>query len=408
MSRKRILFVDDEPRLLEGLQNLLRKQRTVWDMTFVTSGAAALEALAGTPFDMVVSDMQMPGMDGASLLRRVRDEHPSVARIVLSGHAERAAVMSALPVAHQYLSKPCDAALLRGVIERTCQLQELLDAPAIRVLVNRLDRLPSVPQSYLDLTALLAGDDVNVRDVASVIEAEPAMAAKVLQLVNSAYFGFVQPVTSIQQSVMYLGVESLRALVLTAHVFDGSHQPVIGGLPLDRLRQHSVLTARLAKTMIADRRRSEEAFAAGIIHDIGKIVLAIGFPGTRPERVGSKPVTRAQADDIERDTFGVTHAEVGAYLLGAWGLPFSIVEAVAFHHRPGLVTEGVRDVLAAVHLADALTKRATGGLGSDPCDEDIDLAFLEAVGFSSRVDEWRALATEMASAPVHAGAGSRR
>jgi YesN/AraC family two-component response regulator len=114
---RRVLFVDDDQYILDGLQNLLRKQRSRWDMCFALGGAAALELFAAAPFDVIVSDMRMPGMDGAELLAHVRERYPAARRIVLSGYAEPAAVQRALEVAHQFLSKPCRAPDLIDAID---------------------------------------------------------------------------------------------------------------------------------------------------------------------------------------------------------------------------------------------------------------------------------------------------
>jgi DNA-binding NtrC family response regulator len=157
---KHILFVDDEQQILDGLKDLLRKQRKQWTMVFALGGEAALRELQQQPFDVVVSDMRMPGMDGATLLTRVKELYPSSARIILSGHAERDSIVRALPVAHQFLNKPCDAALLRMVVERACELQRLLQNEKIRCLIGKLDKLPSVPHTYWELTRVAALPDV--------------------------------------------------------------------------------------------------------------------------------------------------------------------------------------------------------------------------------------------------------
>src|SRR6266545_6839404 len=114
--KKRILFVDDEPAILKGLQNLLFRDRPRWEMVFANSGELAVRELAKAPFDVVVSDIRMPGMDGATLLNHVKDRYPTTARIMLSGHAEREAIVRALPALQQLLSKPCNAQTLRRAI----------------------------------------------------------------------------------------------------------------------------------------------------------------------------------------------------------------------------------------------------------------------------------------------------
>jgi DNA-binding NarL/FixJ family response regulator len=189
MSQARILFVDDEQSVLEGLRDLLRKERRRWDMVFVTGGEQALEELRRAPFDVVVSDMRMPEMDGAELLTRVREDYPRAARLVLSGQADRESVLRAMPVTQQFLAKPCDQAVLRATLARTCDLQSVLASDAIRAVVGSLERLPSVPRTYFELTEVAARSDTDAADIAAVVQRDTAMTAKVLQLANSAYFG---------------------------------------------------------------------------------------------------------------------------------------------------------------------------------------------------------------------------
>ncbi|HTQ06246.1 MAG TPA: HDOD domain-containing protein, partial [Polyangiaceae bacterium] len=211
---KRILFVDDDASVLDALKNILRKRRNEWDMVFVVGGLAALAELEKGPFDVVVTDMRMPGMDGAALLTRVRDVYPGSARIVLSGQADRDAIVRALPVTHQFLNKPCDAATLRGVVERTCSLQTLLQNEATRSVIGKLNHLPSPPATYLRLTEAMANPNVSSKAIGAIVEEDPAMSVKVLQLVNSAYFGLAHRVASVTQAVSYLGLGVLKALAL--------------------------------------------------------------------------------------------------------------------------------------------------------------------------------------------------
>jgi len=167
-TRRRILFVDDEQNVLDGLRNLLRKQRNQWDMLFAISGKAALEELARSPVDVIVSDMRMPGMDGAELLTRVRELYPQTARIVLSGHAERDAIARVVSVAHQFLSKPADATAVRTVVERTCQFQGLMQDEGIRRVVGGLQQLPSLPDTYWQLVRATEDPEVAIAELARI------------------------------------------------------------------------------------------------------------------------------------------------------------------------------------------------------------------------------------------------
>jgi HD-like signal output (HDOD) protein len=392
MSTTRILFVDDEPYILDAFRNLFRRCRRDWETVCATSGAEALEALARERIDIAVCDMRMPGMDGADLLGRIRDEFPRVVRIVMSGQAERDAVMRALPGAQQFLSKPCESDELRRVIERAAELSRVLNDEALRSAVGRLDKLPSSPTTFRELSRVAASPEARIDDIAGIVENDPAMSAKVLQLVNSAYFGLARPSASIRHAVAYLGVDLLKGLTLTASVFTAMEVSPVKGFSIEALQRRSLRCARLAKRFRAGTPEAEAAFTAGLMHDIGKIVLALGMPERTREVLEEVRRTGRPWHVIEGELFGVTHAAVGAFLLGAWGLPYDVVEAVAYHHAPaGVEGDGV-GVLAAVHVAAALVASRDG-----PSDADgIDRAFLEANGLAGDLDAWKELvATEL-------------
>ena len=390
VERKRILFVDDERNILQGLQDLLRKQRKEWDMAFALGSQAALDQLAQAPFDVIVSDMRMPGMDGAELLARVKEQYPSVARIVLSGHADRDAIVRALPVAHQYLSKPCSAETLRSTIERVWGLHALLADPTIRELVGKMDKIPSPPAIYWELTRAASNPEIGLADLGKIVEKDPAMSAKVLQLVNSSYFGIAQTVASVPKAVTYLGLELLKVLAISAHVFGAVTMAPIEGFSLEEMQNDSLLVAQLARRFLHNSKKADEVFSAAIVHDVGRIVLALGIPERYAQIVHSATETGRAVHLAEADELGVTHAEVGAYLLGIWGLPLDVVETAAFHHTPSQLCEGSLQMLAASHAADALVEAARHA----PAEECLDVAFLERAGAIGELPSWRSIAGE--------------
>jgi HD-like signal output (HDOD) protein len=385
VGKRRILFVDDEQQVLDGLRNLLRKQRNQWDMLFALGGEAALAEMEREPVDVIVSDMRMPRIDGAELLRRVKDIYPQTARIVLSGHAEREAIARVVSFAHQFLSKPSDANTVKAVIERTCDFLALMQDQSIRRVVGAIERLPSLPDTYWELTRATENPETGVGDVAKIIERDPAMSVKVLQLVNSAYFGLPQRTDSITGAVSYLGIDNIKALLVAAHVFGADENQPIPGFSIDKFREESVMTAGLARRMVRDAKNRDSAFTAGLVHDVGKLVLA--RDRSRPygdilaKASKTKPLHTVEFEDI-----GTTHGVVGGYLLGVWGLPFVIAETVAHHHTPSAIVEGNVDVLGAVHLASTLVESSVDG--TDPM-ANLDKAFLERAGLVNDIGKWR-------------------
>ncbi len=395
---KRILFVDDDVHLLDGLRARLRRQRRRWDMEFALGGEVALAEIRRWPFDVVVSDMRMPGIDGATLLDHIKQERPETVRIVLSGHTELEAAFRALPVAHQFLSKPCDAKVLENVIERACGLQDLLGEKTMRHAVGAVQQLPPAPRIYLELTAALGRREVELENIANIIRQDPAITARVLQIVNPAFFGLPQSMTGIQDAIAYLGVFMVKNIVLSVEVFrafEGDPRE----FSVESLQQHCYLSARIAGHMLPEGYSAADAFAAAMLHDIGKLILAAQAPEhlaevTRVCRETGRPM---HVVELERHFF--CHAHVGAYLLGLWGLPYPLVEAVAHHHTPGQVKQREFDVLGGVYLANLLAhEQAPAENGDGRICRIPDGAYLHELGVAGRLPEWRAMAAEEANA----------
>jgi HD-like signal output (HDOD) protein len=395
---RRVLFVDDEPRILEGLRRMLRPQRHEWDMAFAPGGEAALALLEATPFDVIVSDMRMPGIDGATLLCRVRERYPHMVRIVLSGHTELSTALRVVPVAHQFLAKPCDAEMLRVSIERACHLRGLLAHEAIRHTVTALGDLPSVPRTYEALTQALGDPDTSLQKVSKIIEQDVGVSAKVLQLVNSAFFGIAHSMTSIQSAVAYLGINTLKNLVLSVEIFR-AFKPTrdLPGFSLEKLQRHAQLTAHIAGRLPVPKHLTEIAVVAGMLHDVGKLILAWKLSEHFQQVLAEGVEARCPTFEVEERLDGFSHAEIGAYLLGLWGIPYSIVEGVALHHGPNRVPHQNFDAASAVYVANLLAhevmEASSGGTpvyNLEKYQED-----LAKLGAGDLLPEWRDMAKEV-------------
>jgi len=396
---RRILFVDDESRILEGLQRMLRPQRQHWEMAFASGGAAALKLLEERPFDVIVSDMRMPEMDGAALLTHVRDRFPGVVRMVLSGHTSLGSALRAIPVAHQFMVKPCDPSLLRVTVDRACELRDLLGSDLILRTVGAMRELPTLPRTYAAMVQALSDPDVGLDRIARIVEQDVSLAARILQLVNSALFGLTQRISNVRTAVSYLGTDIIRNLVLSVEAFrafDGV--AAVGGYSLEAIHAHAYLTARIANRLPTQKPVKEAAGSAALLHDVGRLILMAQLP---KEFAGIAGLAREQGRplyDVEREVVGVTHAEIGAYLLGLWGLPFPVVEAVAYHHNPGQVPHQAFDSLAAVHVADALAHtQKSMPLSAEFAPPSLDQQYLSNLGVADRIAEWESMAAEVAA-----------
>jgi putative nucleotidyltransferase with HDIG domain len=341
---KQIMFVDDEPNVLDGLRVSLRKYRHEWNMEFAPGGLQALALLAERTFDVVVTDLRMPEVDGLTLLKHLREHHPQTIRVVLSGDPGRASVLAAVPFAHQSLTKPCRVGELEAMLARASMLGALISDPDVRSAVGRVDELPSLPVTYARLLRLFEDEKACTADVAAVIGSDIAVTAKILQLANSAFFGSGRQITTVFEAVPLMGWETVKALTLSTEVFAARGLAAPVRLFAERLHEHSLVVAMLATELVeeADRR---PAFAAGMLHDIGRLILA----SAAPEEMDGTPGAGALA---------TRHAKVGAYLLGLWGLPPAVIDAVARHHDPD--TSAASAVGHAVALAEQSVDDAEG------------------------------------------------
>jgi HD-like signal output (HDOD) protein/CheY-like chemotaxis protein len=387
---KKILFVEDNQVLLELYDRLLADERDRWETALAADGETALRLLRQTDFDVVVSDMEMPGMSGIELLTEVRNLHPQTSRVLISGFADQAMAAQSLNCTHLFIPKPFDAKLLRSTLARITSLDAYLGDDKLRGLVGRMGALPSFPTVYLEIMREIESPTSPIQGVADIISRDPAIAAKVLQVANSVAYGATAKIHDPAEAVQRLGMNTVRSLALSAQVY-GKLTPVrLHSFSAEGLWAHLMKCGTLARAILgreqADFAEMEDAFIAGMLHDIGKLMLADCLPGEYTEALKLAEREHLPLSAAEVEVFGAAHAGVAAYLLGLWGMPTGVVEAVAFHATPeksGLKKCGA---LTAVHVADALcdpTLRTT-----------LNLEYLAEIGVVDRLECWREAAAE--------------
>lgn len=395
--KKKILFVDDEPNILSGLKRMLRSQRNEWDMQFAEGGKAALEVMANEPFDAVISDMRMPGMDGAQLLEEVKKLYPESVRFVLSGHSDQELVMRSVGPSHQYLSKPCEPELLVATLADAFALREVLASDSLRTLVAGMTSLPSLPTIYTRLVEKMQDEESSIKEVGAIVEEDPAISAKILQLVNSAYFGLGRQVSSPAEAANFLGMDVIKGLVMSEGVFSQFDPATVKALSLDKQRSVSLQVSNIARKIAREEEASQveldQAFLGGLLHDIGTLVLA---SSATIEYTRARDMAKEQnisISEAEQEVFGTTHAEVGAYMLGLWGIDDTVVSAVAYHHHPENSPGTTFSPLVAVYVASVGVENM---LSDSPQEfsEVLNMDYLENIGMADQVADWNALCVE--------------
>lgn len=388
--KRSILFVDDEPNVLNGLERMLRPMRHVWTMSFAESGQQALEILKDRHFDVVVSDIRMPLMNGLQLLVEVKRLYPATVRMILSGESDREMTMKAVNVSHQFLNKPCNTETLKAAISRIGDLSDLLQNDSLKAMVSRVDSLPSLSSLYIEIMRELQSSNSSIKKIGDIISRDLAMTAKILKLVNSSYFSLPRHISSPEQAVLLLGLDTIKSLVLSLQVFS---QFKVKGMPenyLSQLWDHSMVTAQTSKKIATEERQDQflidNSFMAGLLHDSGKLVMASCF-NDQYSKVISSVGRSPSLTEKEKETFGVTHAEAGAYLMGLWGLPYPIIEAIAFHHSPGKSMTRQFTPLTAVYIANILEHEKSGYF-RDKSKFEIDHEYISAIDFKTTYPIW--------------------
>lgn len=334
-----------------------------WEVRWIEQASAALEIGDDPPVDVLLCEQDVDGHAGSALLSQLRGVHPEAVRILLLEDGQDADALQALDCAHRLLRKPLDAGELIESVESVIELRELLGNMELKNAIGRIDSLPPPPKLYIDLTQLMRDPETSTAEIAELLSQDPALAAKVLRMCNSAYFSAGRVVTDIRTAVTRLGQQTIRRMVLATEVFGSPAD--IEGIDREAMQERALRTSRLASRLLGGS-SAELAATAGLLSEVGMLL-----PGVRI----------ALPDGDERNPDGVPHAEAGAYLLGLWGLPMPIVEAVANHHRPGRMRMSGFWVTGAVHVAAAL-------VAGTPVDED----YLRSVGQLDKLPKWRAMA----------------
>lgn len=390
--KPRILIVDDEPKILQGIQRMLRKMHERWDMIFASGGTEALEIMSGEPCHVVVSDMKMPGMDGVQLLGEIKKKWPKTVRIMLSGYSEQEAVLRTVHVAHRYLAKPCDSGMLVETIARSLRLRAYLNSPNLRRAVAGLGSLPSPPTIYEELAKELDDPAASVKSIANVIGRDIAMSAAVLKLMNSSFFGFSSQVTSIQKAVSLLGFDLIKSLILTVGIFRHFQGNAYLAKRIKEFSSKSMIETAATRSIAGFLKLTEleqkVAISGAMFSDLGSLVM-IDYSPDRFEKAHEISMLEGSSlIDAERKIFGATHSEIAAYLLGLWGFSDAIIEVVAFHHEPSRIDHAGPTAATALHVSHILC-RSEGGRGERPLmPKGLDIGHLESIGVLADLEKF--------------------
>lgn len=387
---RKILVVGSAVNILDALPKDLFGADVSFRVQMVNGISAATLALQRERFDILILS---PG-DGESwttFFGAMRVEHPHMARVVLAERGERERQVDALWATHYFLPRACDRRTLRSALHRVADLQLFLRSAGVESVLGRLDRLPSVNRVFSRLICEANRPDVAPSDLARIVETDVSLSARVLQIVNSSYFGLGMRIASIHQAVSYLGVTMMRSVAMAAQLQTLFDTTPIALAAATESQRHGLITGRLAAHLVEKRADADLALSAGLLHDIGKLALLCAV---RSRMTPARSTSHAAADDVA----DVSHAALGGFLAHVWGLPDEICEIISFHHKPHRAGHSEITALTYVHVADAIVASELGG-----APLELDMPYLTRIRATSRLDEW----TETARAFLDPSSGRK-
>jgi putative nucleotidyltransferase with HDIG domain len=386
----RVLFVSDDVNAVRAFRREFAQLQRDWEIVVARGGVDALRRLDESTFDSVIADAQLIGMTCAELLLEIRRRHPPTARIVRGDAGATGELVQVVALAHRVLPKSCEPVELLRAVQRAYSLRELLGNPSLASVVGRLTSVPALSTLYTRIADELMTPDYSLAAVGNLVSQDLGIAAKLLQMANSALVGLRRPATTPSQAVKILGADLTRTLVLAADLFSRYNPNSLRPFSIEALWEHSQgvaeLAARIAEAERAEERVVRESALAGLFHDIGRLTLASQLPGPYKEVMNLIRQGNVSIVEAEQRVLGTSHAEVGAYLLGLWGLPDALVEAVAWHHNPNGCPGAAFTSLTAVHAADVIAHDEDG---AKP-----DAEYLARLGLSDRWANWLNLKEE--------------
>lgn len=352
MSHK-ILLVDKNSFEIDQAVLVLKKN---YDVITTNNSETAFELMQHENIDMIFADFKMIMSDGKGLLLKVKERFPNTTRIILGGTEEDSIIFEAIQknIAKTCILKPWSKNIL-SLSNKIFQTEERLKKSEFFSYLENVKELPTIRESYYKILQLIE-DDSEMQDIANAIGSDPSMAAKLLRVANSTYYGM--KTNSIKQAVTYLGMRNIRDLVISTSIFDMFNSKDVPEKIFQPLWQQAFLCSKIVTATYKMLRKNAPPHAslAGLLVNIGIIFLLNKFDKRYMKILQeikqlNHEKSEVTLENLEIEAFGSTHSQVGGYLLNWWEIPYPIVEAAIYHNNPFNENVIDKELLSVVHLA---------------------------------------------------------
>jgi len=392
-EKKKILIVEPEEFHLQSLYAGLSECAERWDFAFSGNAIEALTKLEVEKYDAVVTNIKLTGVDGAEFIHRNREILPNSVRIIMTTVKDKNILYQMTGCAHQFLLKPVKPLELIETLERAFYLRGILNDAHLMEIIRGMKSLPSAPQVYFELMQIIQSPVSSIIDIAEIIAKDQGLTVKIMQMVNSAFFGLPRKVENINLAVNLLGLETITNLTLMADVFQQYSDAILKEFSVDYLTQHSLNTALTAQSILKSEHAGEAAqtasYTAGLLHDVGKLVFIANMPQEYSQAVELSQAKKIPLFEAEREVMGADHQSVGAYLLNLWNFPDNITEMVACHHNPKLLSPDTFSPVTAIHIAnyfEHMLNPVKEKIANNEVESYLlDVEYLKALGLGKKV-----------------------
>jgi HD-like signal output (HDOD) protein/CheY-like chemotaxis protein len=374
MNKYKILFVDDEINILHSLKRGLRVHCPDWHVEFCSSAADALLLLEEFEPLVVVSDKRMPNMDGIAFLRLLSQQSPEIIRVLLTGDCATKVVIEAADVAHILIYKPFKIEMLVQQLQRAFSLQKLPISLALRKQLGSIEHIPVLPKAYQQLVDSLNNDDADFKEIARLISLNPLLLGKLIQLANSVFFSFSSPVSNVYDTVVRLGIDFIKRIVLCFGLFDQFDS--VDKRECDQLFTDAMNIALLSQQFSSacglSRKEIDDSFVLGLFHNMGMVMSNMSV---------------IQIESNDSDTTSQEENAIGAYLLALWGFDSDFINAILFQHipeAPGYVTP----LSCRLHVAKVVYNAEKRGFSALDKSSGLNRALLKSQGLLDNATKW--------------------
>lgn len=391
-----ILFVDDQPNILTTYKCLSRKDSSERVYFFASDGAEAIEVLWNNKIDVLITDYNMPILDGLKLTEYIEENFPSTVRVIVSGCLDYELFVDSMKHAHRFLSKPASLKELKALLESISFIHKIINDVTIEKELLKLTTMPALPEVYRKVCRAMEDEDrYSLKEIGKIVSQDMGLSSNILKFVNSTYFSLRTQVTRIDQAVSLLGGDIIKMLILreTISRFVATKETDF----VDRIFTHSSIVARLVrKIMLFENASTEDAdfaYTIAFLHDVGRLILSYSFHDKYVEIEKQIKLEQANIEEVESAVLGISHSKIAAYLFSLWGLPMDIISPILNHHSLMMLDSKNPLLLAALHSADYFEYRY---IGADVLLERcaIDTVLLESLGYKSHIAKWEIIALE--------------